>query len=156
VLLRLEGRSQAPWSKGSLGTWRFDLHELLDLGVRGDSDRTEPPAGFVCSRQVYDWRGPYLQPLPRLAHRLTAALIDGWLAWSGSRQRLHDDPAWLAKLAAQVAPDQVPPLAKSGIDLDAKALVKVEYSYAGGRFVRGQRTGYLQQEGWSEAGCPLR
>ena len=76
VLLRLEGRSQAPAWKGGPGTWRFELDELLDLGVR-DPDAGELLDGLVCSRAVYDWRGPCLQPLPRLAHRLTAALIDG-------------------------------------------------------------------------------
>jgi hypothetical protein len=154
VFFRLEGRSWTR-SKGWPGIWEFELQELTDLGVRQAPDKSEFPAGLVCSRRVYDWRGPYLQPLPRLAQRLTGALIDGWLSWSGSRLRLLDDPKKLAWLASQGAPPPVPPLAKSGIDLDAKGLVTVKGGYHGGRFVERTITGYLQREGWTEAGFPF-
>jgi hypothetical protein len=155
LFFRLDGRSWArPW-KGSPGTWEFELNELSDLGVRQDHEATDLPAGLICSRRIHDWRGPCLQPLPRLAQRLTAALIDGWLAWSGSRLRLLDDPAKLASLAAQGAPPPVPPLAESGIELGAKGFVAVKDGYHGGRFVRRSMTGYLQQDDWTEAGCPL-
>jgi hypothetical protein len=56
-----------------------------------------------------------LQPLPRLAQRSTAALIDGWLGWCGSRLRPLDDPkklALLALLASQRAPPPLPPFAE--------------------------------------------
>jgi hypothetical protein len=153
VFFQLDGRT---WSwEGGPGTWEFDLHELYDLGVRQDAEATDLPAGLVCSRKVYRWRGPYLQPLPRLAQRLTAALIDGWLAWSGSHLRLLDDPAKLAWLAAQGAPIPLPRLAESGIELGAKGLVAVKNGYHGGRFAGRSMTAYLQQEGWTEAGCPL-
>jgi hypothetical protein len=154
VFFRLDGEAWVP-RKDSPGRWEFELDDLTDLGVRQDPEATDLPAGLVCSRTVYDWRGPYLQPLPRLAQRLTVALIDGWLGWSGSRLRLLDDPKTLAWLASQGAPYPVPPLAKSGIDLDARGLVAVNYGYHGGRFVGRTMTGYLQQDGWTEAGYPL-
>ena len=56
---------------------------------------------------------------------------------------------------SQGAPHPVPPLAESGIDLDARGLVAVKDGYHGGRFVGRTMTGYLQQDGWTEAGCPL-
>jgi hypothetical protein len=154
VFFRLDGRGFS--SAWDTGTWEFELDELIDLGVRQDDpDAIELPAGLICSRKVYDWRGPYLQPLPRLAQRLTAALIDGWLGWSGSSQRLLDDPKQLALLASEGSPHPVPALAKSGIDLNARGLVRVNFGYHGGRFVAHTMTGYLQQDGWTEAGCPL-
>jgi hypothetical protein len=124
-------------------------------GVRQDPSPAGLPAGLVCSRKVYDWRGPYLQPMPRLAQRLTAALIDGWLAWSGSPLRLLDDPGQLALLASEGGQPPVPAYAKSGISLDAKGLVAVKYGYQGGRFTGRSMTGYLQQDTWTEAGCPI-
>ena len=154
VFFRLDGDPSIP-SKGSPGTWEFELDELTDLGVRQEPDRGDLPEDLICSRTVYDWDGPRLQPLPQLAQRLTVALIDGWLSWSGSRLRLLDDPNKLALLAAEGAPPPVPPVAKSGVDLNARGLVAVNSGYHGGRFVRRTMTGYLQQDGWTEAGCPL-
>ena len=155
VFFRLDGRSVAPTWKGAPGTWEFELKELSDLGEQKDHEATDLPACLICSRRIYDWRAPFLQPLPRLANRLTAALIDGWLAWSGSRLRLLDDPAKLELLAAQAAPHPVPALAESGIDLGAKSFVAVNDGYHGGRFVRRSMTGYLHQDDWTEAGCPV-
>ena len=98
---------------------------------RFPGDPTELPAGLRPQPATgHDWRGPNLQPLPRLAQRVTTALIDGWLAWSGSRLRLLDDPKHLAWLASQVAPEPVPPLAKSGIDLNVqRGIVTVKDKY---------------------------
>jgi hypothetical protein len=155
VFFRLEGSSQPTFQKGVPRHWRFDLDDLLDLGVRRDPDAAALPAGLVCRRVVYDWREAYLQPLPRLAQRLTTALIDGCLAWSGSRLRLREDPARLKELAADGSPQPTPPLANSGIDLEAKALVEVNHRYQGGRFFGGSFTGYVQQDGWTEPGFPL-
>jgi hypothetical protein len=155
VFFRVDGRSWLPTRSNPPGAWEFRLDELHDLGTRRDREATDLPAGLVCSRQIYGWRGPNLQPLPRLAQRLRAALIDGWLAWSGSSLRLPDDPAQLAGLLSQGAPGPVPSLAESGIDLGAKSFVEIEYGYHGGRFVRNNMTGYLQQDGWSEAGVPI-
>lgn len=155
VFFRLDGSSWK-WRKKQPGDWQFELDDLTEIGVRQDPDRyPETIDDLICSRQVYDWRGPYLQPLPRLAQRLTASPIDGWLAWSGSRQRLLDDPEKLAWHASQGAPPPVPPLAESGVDLAAKEIITVKDGYHGGRFVRRSMSGYLQQDGWSEAGCPL-
>jgi hypothetical protein len=150
VSFQVNGRASPPASWGSLGAWSFELHDLIDAETRGG------PAGddLLCSRRVYDWRGPYVQPLPRLAQRLTAALIDGWLAWDGSG-RLLDDPEQLASLASQGAPPPLPALAASGVDLGAKGLVAVDGGYHGGRFARRSMTGYLHQDGWTEAGAPL-
>jgi hypothetical protein len=155
VFFRLDGRTWPPGSN-SPGDWEFELDDLTDVGVRQDPEATDPPADLICSRRVYDWRGPYLQPLPRLAQRLTAGLIDAWLAWSGSRLRLLDDEEQLAWHKAQRAPYPVPPLEESGIELGAKALVRIKGGYHGGRFIDREMTGYLQQDGWTEAGCPLR
>ena len=138
VFFLFEGSTWS-WSDGAPGNWTFELDELTEFGVR-DPKATGLPDGLVCSRKVYDWRGPQLQPLPRLAQRLTAALIDGWLAWSGSPLRLLDDPKQLASLASQGAPEPVPPHDKSGIDLAAKDIVAVNYGYHGGRFVRRSMT----------------
>ena len=154
VLFRLDGHPSIP-SKGSPGSSEFELDELIDLGVRQERERGDLPEELICSRTVYDWDCPRLQPLPKLAQRLTVALIDGWLSWSGSRLRLLDDPKKLTLLASEGAPPPVPPLAKSGIDLNARGLVAVKYWYHGGRFVGRTMTGYLQQDGWTEAGCPL-
>ncbi len=154
VFFRLDGHPSIP-RKGSPGTWEFDLDELTDLGVRREPEGGDLPEGFICSRTVYDWDGPRLQPFPQLAQRLTVALIDGWLSWSGSRLRLLDDPKKLTLLASEGAPPPVPPLPKSGVDLNARGLVAVNSGYHGGRFVRRTMTGYLQQDGWTEAGCPL-
>jgi hypothetical protein len=111
--------------EGRAGHLGVRTQELSDLGERKDHKATDLPAGLICSRRIYDWRAPFLQPLPRLANRLTAALIDGRLAWSGSRLRLLDDPAKLELLAAQAAPHPVPALAESGIELGAKSFVAV-------------------------------
>ncbi len=154
LFFRLDGHPSIP-RKGSPGTWEFDLDQLADLGVRQGPEGRALPEGLICSRAVYDWDGPRLQPLPQLAQRLTVALIDGWLSWSGSRLRLLDDPKKLASLASEGAPPPVPPLPKSGVDLNARGLVAVNSGYHGGRFVRRTMTGYLQQDGWTEAGCPL-
>ena len=154
VFFRLDGHPSIP-RKGSPGTWEFELDELTDLGVRQEPEGGDLPEDLLCSRTVYDWDGPRLQPLPQLAQRLTVALIDGWLSWSGSRLRLLDDPKKLASLASEGAPPPVPPLPKSGVDLNARGLVAVNSGYHGGRFVRRTMTGYLQQDGWTEAGCPL-
>jgi hypothetical protein len=153
VFFRLEGES---WPNGSSpGRWRFALDDLTDIGVRSDEATATLPADLIRSRQIYDFRGPYLQPLPQLAQRLTTALIDGWLAWTSSPRRLLDDPKRLAWHAASGSPEPMPPLKKSGIDLAAKPIVAVNYGYHGGRFVARSTTGYLQQEGWTEAGFPM-
>ncbi len=159
VFFLLDGGVSGP-GRHTPGTWRFELDELMELGVRRNPGAAGPPPGLVCSRQVYDWRGPYLQPLPRLAQRLTAALIDGWLAWSGSRLRLLDDPGQLASLVAEQAdvpgaPPPPPPLEQSGVGLDARSIVSVCHGYYGGRFAGRSMTGYLQQNGWTEAGYRL-
>jgi len=154
VFFQLDGRSSA--AHRLLGTWEFELDELIELGTRRDPRETpNRSVGLVCRRKVYDWREPYLQPLPRLAQRLTTALVDGWLAWSGSPLRLLDTPAQLEWLASQGSPVPVPPLAETGFELGAKGLVAIHYGYHGGRFARRSMTGYLQQDGWSEAGSPL-
>ena len=106
---------------GAPGNWAFELDDLDDLGVRHHPEATGLPDGLVCSRTIYDFRGAHLQPLPRLAQRLTAALIDGWLVWGGSPLRLLDDPKHLTWLASQGSPEPMPPHDKSGIDLAAKS-----------------------------------
>jgi hypothetical protein len=154
VFFRFEGRT----SRGLLaapGAWNFELFELTDLGVR-QYPQAQPLADLMCRRKVYGWAEPYLQPLPRLAARLRAALIDGWLAWTGSRLRLLDDPQRLAHLVSEGAPPPVPALKDSGIDLGANRFVRVGTGYVGGRFISSAMTGYVQQEGWTEAGFPLR
>ncbi len=68
-------------------------------------------------------------PSPAIIQRVTAAFIDGWLAWAGSSKRLLDDPEHLRELGTQV-----PPFERSGIDLGRKSQVRVEGAYVGGRF----------------------
>jgi hypothetical protein len=155
VFFQLDGEGHKYGS--SPGTWEFELDELYDLGTRRDPRETPiRAASLVRRRKVYDFRSPLLQPLPRLAQSLTAALIDGWLAWPGSPLRLLDTPAQLEWLGSQGSPVPMPPLAESGIALDPKGRVMVKNGYHGGRFIQLNRsiTGYLQQDGWSEAGAP--
>jgi hypothetical protein len=71
-----------------------------------------------------------------------AALIDGWLAWTGASKRLLDDPEHLQKLGERA---QVPPLERSGIDLGQKSQVRVEGAYIGGRFnTRAATTAWIE------------
>jgi hypothetical protein len=80
----------------------------------------------------------------------------GIQAWPGGQGiRPFADCLYHAILKAQGAPSPVPPLAESGIDLGARGIVNVEEGYHGGRFVGRSMSGYLQQDGWTEAGCPL-
>src|SRR5829696_983108 len=112
-------------------------------------------AGAQCDPVLPSYRGTTTQkrsssapgPLPHLSNRvfetyeaIIEAACDAW------RSLL---------LAAEGAPPPVPPVAKSGVDLNARGLVAVKYGYHGGRFVGRTMTGYLQQDGWTEAGCPL-
>jgi hypothetical protein len=153
VFFRLDGCS----SEGGLGTWEFDLSELLGFGVRrADAELEKWRTTLVRHRKIYNWRGPVLQPMPRLEQRLTVALIDGWLAWNGSPLRLLDSPKQLERLAGQGSPEPVPPLAKSGFDLAAKQRVAVTSRYHGGRFAGCTTTGYLQRDERSEPSYPLR
>lgn len=143
------------------GIWTFELDDLQEAGIRGEPEtyrrRGTPDrsGNLVISRKIYDWRGPLLQPLPRLAQRLTAALIDGWLAWGGSPLRLLDDPKRLAWLEGQGAPGPVPPHQESGFELGAKDQVWVKYGYRAGHFFNPFFMARLHQEGQVEPGSPL-
>ena len=68
-------------------------------------------------------------PSPAIAHRITTALIDGWLSWTGTSERLLDDPEHLQEFR-----QWAPRLEHSGIDLGRKSQVRVEGAYVGGRF----------------------
>ena len=157
VFFVIGGHSFSHW-RGTRGLWVLDLDELYEFGVRpqpgswpGDPDLT---ADLARARQIYEWRGPTLQPLPRLAQRLATSLIDGWLAWGDSPLRLLDDPEQLAWLAGQGAPGPIPPQAESGFALNAKGEVWVEGGYRDGRFLGRRFMARLAQDGEIEVGNP--
>jgi len=68
-------------------------------------------------------------PSPAVTQQVTAALIDGWLAWTGTPKQLLDNPQHLRELG-----ERAPPLERSGIGLGRKAEIRVEGAYVGGRF----------------------
>ena len=83
-------------------------------------------------------------PSPAVTQRVTAAFIDGWLAWTGTSKRLLDDPEHLQELGRRA---QVPPFERSGIDLGRKSQVRVEGAYVGGCFnTRAATTAWLEAD----------
>ncbi len=123
--------------------WTFKLGEPFRIGLRHLERFDASQADGVPA--AYFWRkiapeSPPIRflpeasggiPSPAVAQMVTAALIDGWLAWTGTSKRLLDDPEHLQKLGKKA---EVPPLERSGIDLGRKSRVRVEGGYVGGRF----------------------
>jgi hypothetical protein len=123
--------------------WTFELCRPFHIGLRHlDRFDASQPDGVPAA---YFWREkregnlirPQTIPSPAITQRVTAALIDGWLVWTGTPMRLLDDPEHLQELGKRA---QVPPLERSGIDLERKSKVRVEGTYVGGRFNRRAAT----------------
>ena len=138
--LRAEASSTAGGGWGP--HWKFELGKPFRIGLRHlDRFDASQPDGVPAA---YFWRmktpGDRIRfrpeasgaiPSPSVTQRITAALIDGWLAWTGTPKRLLDDPKHLHELGKRA---QVPPLERSGIDLGRKSRVRVEGAYVGGLF----------------------
>jgi hypothetical protein len=118
--------------------WKFETSDLTRMGLRhADRFDSQIPSGLPDNwfRQGQKWAGGRMCeiPSPRLWQRLRVALMDGWLAWTGTANRLLDDPDKLARLrGGRFA--SVPPQEKSGIDLARKPVVHVDGAYIGGHF----------------------
>jgi len=135
--------------------WKFELGKPFRIGLRhlDQFDASQPdgvPATYFWrERPVEKWirvlpEASMAIPSPAITRRIAAALIDGWLAWTGTSKRLLDDAEHLQKLAETA---QVPSLEQSGIDLGRKSRVMVEGAYVGGRFnTRASTTAWLESD----------
>jgi hypothetical protein len=124
------------------GGWTFELSDPFRIGLRHlDRFDAAQPDGVPAT---YFWRKRMPEnvikvlpdagrtiPSAAVTQRVTAALIDGWLAWTGTSERLLDDPEHLQELGRRA---DVPPFERSGIGLGRKSGVSVEGAYVGGRF----------------------
>ncbi len=121
--------------------WHFRVTEPSCVGLRR-LDVREPtvPNGlpqhlFARAPMRYSV-GPDVQtiliPSPRLAQRITAALLDGWLVWEGSPKKLVDVP----KRVLQQNPSglRTPESKRIAVELGRKGTVIVEGGYVGGRY----------------------
>jgi hypothetical protein len=151
----LHGSEFGGWQRMH-SNWKFELARPFRLGLRHlDQFDASQPDGVPAT---YFWREKpvrYLNrllpgvsmtiPSPAITQRVAAALLDGWLAWTGTSKRLLDDPDHLQELARRRA--QVPSLERSGIDLGRKSRVRVEGAYLGGRFnTRASTTAWLESD----------
>ncbi len=134
LFFSLRGDEFGGW--GSLSSsWSFKLASLFRIGLRHldrfDESRPDdiPTTYFVTTAAARQ------TPSPELTQRVTVALIEGWLAWTGASMRLLDDAIHLEKLRKSARlPQQMPSLDQSGIDLGRKSQVRVEGLYVGGQF----------------------
>jgi len=124
--------------------WKFELGSPFRIGLRhlDQFDASQPdgvPAGYFWRKKAPENAMRFLPdtsgavPSPAIAQRLTTALIDGWLAWTGTSMRLLDDSERLQELGRS-GKAQVPPLERSGIALGRASNVRVEGAYVGGHF----------------------
>jgi len=135
VALQIAGNSYGG-SEGLPSTWFFKLDHVFRIALRRreqfDPNHPEvaPPDLFVqYTSRFFISRHPAVA----FSRKLTAALTDGWIAWTGTDRRLLDDPAKVAEIARE-DPYDTPPLERSGIDLKQKKRVSVEGGYIGGRY----------------------
>jgi hypothetical protein len=133
VFLHMNGDGFSGW--GNLASnWKFNLGNPFHIGLRDRFGATDPAGMFggPFIRQQSKHGSGLIIPSPAVSQRITTALIDGWLTWAGSPNRLLDDPTQLEKLRGPRG--SVPAPEKSGIDLGRKSQVRVEGGYLGGRF----------------------
>jgi hypothetical protein len=152
VFFCVRGSEFGGW-RGLPSNWKFELGEPFRIGLRhlNRFDASQPdgvPAAYFWRKKTPGNLTRFLPeasgaiPSPAVAQRVTAALIDGWLAWTGTSKRLLDDPQRLQDFRKRA---QVPPLERSGIDLGWKSRVRVEGAYVGGRFnTRAATTAWLE------------
>ncbi|HLG84697.1 MAG TPA: hypothetical protein VKY22_27140 [Bradyrhizobium sp.] len=152
VFFCVRGSEFAGW-RGLRSNWKFELWEPFRIGLRhlDRFDASQPdgvPAAYFWRKKTPRNLIKFLPeasgaiPSPAVTQRVTAALIDGWLAWPGTSKRLLDDPEHLQKLGERA---RVPPLERSGIDLGQKSQVRVEGAYIGGRFnTRAATTAWIE------------
>jgi hypothetical protein len=149
VFFLINGGEFVGW-KGLPSDWTFNSANPFQIGLRHlewfDASRPGgiPADLFTTSQSRF---GPvYATPSPSVWQRVATALIDGWLVWTGSSNRLLDDPSQLEKLRGRTT--GVPGPEKSGIDLGRKAQVRIEGGYLGGRFnTMHSTTAWIEQIG---------
>lgn len=138
IFFCVRGSEFGGW-QGLRSNWKFELGRPFRIGLRhlDQFDASQPdgvPAAYFWRKET---QGNFLPeasgaiPSPAVTQRVTAAFIDGWLAWTGTSKRLLDDSEHLQELGKRA---QVPPWERSGIDLGRKSQVRVEGTYVGGRF----------------------
>jgi hypothetical protein len=117
-------------------SWTFNLAYPFEIGLRHlewfDASR---PGGI--STDLFVRRQNYFGSAHSFAspsgwQRVATALIDGWLSWIGSPNRMLDDPSQLEKLRNRDA--YLPDPDKSGIALGRRTQVRIEGGYLAGRF----------------------
>jgi hypothetical protein len=117
-------------------SWTFSLAHPFQIGLRRlewfDTSRPGGISADLFVGQQSRFGSVQIIPSPSVWQRVTTALIDGWLVWAASPNRLLDDPSQLEKLRGRDA--YLPEHEKSGIDLGRKAQVRVEGGYLAGRF----------------------
>jgi hypothetical protein len=154
VFFCLRGSEFGGWQE-LRSNWTFKLGKPFRIGLRhlDQFDASQPdgvPAAYFWRKKMPENLMSFLTeasgatPSPAVTQRATAALIDGWLAWTGTSKRLLDDPERLRELGKRA---QVPPLELSGIDLGQKSRVRVEGAYVGGRF-----NAHASTTAWLEGG----
>ena len=142
VFFCLHGSEFGGWRALRSG-WTFELTDPFRIGLRHmerfDTSQSDGvPAVYFEHVPIPDLvkfmpRARRIKPSPNLTVRVTTALIDGWLSWTGTSKRMLDDSGHLEKLRKGVGAT-VPPLDRSGIDLGRKSQVRVQGAYVGGRF----------------------
>jgi hypothetical protein len=152
IFFCVSGSGFGGW-QGLHSNWKFELGQPFRIGLRHlDQFDASQPDGVPA---IYFWRRKTLAgvtkffpeasgaiPSSAVTQRVTAAFIDGWLAWTGTSKRLVDDPEHLKELGKYA---EVLPLDRSGIDLGRRSQVRVEGAYVGGRFnARAATTAWLE------------
>ncbi len=131
---------------GASDSWSpfsFDLNALTAIGLR-DRRRFDDaaPQGLPAASFPAVALHRTTLSLP-LARRVTHALLDGALSWTGSAHRLLDDPQAFARLGKRDG--SMPPYERSGVELQAPRRAAVIGGYASGRYTR-----YLETAAWLE------
>ena len=150
VLLRINCRTgYLSIDRRSATAWMFDLTHTLCLGLR-DKARFDRHASHLMPGDLFatipsetritGW--PTERPVPsyELATRLNAALINGWLNWTGSQQHMHETPEWLAHQSSAgrsiFGPD--------GMPLGRRPGVRIKGGYVAGVFTyQPEQTAWL-------------
>jgi hypothetical protein len=117
------------------GWWSFKTAHPQRLGLRHAAwfGQETGRAGEWFMQLKSAWGHALGAPSPKLWQRLRVALMDGWLAWTGTPRRLLDDKEKLASLRGRPNGD-VPAHEKSGMSLARRSEVHVHGAYIGGRF----------------------
>lgn len=128
--------SEFPAWQNLPSSWTFNLANPFQIGLRHlewfDASRLDGISTDLFVRQQSHLGSAQIIPSPSGWQRVATALIDGWLSWTGSPNRMLDDPSQLETLRNRDA--YLPEPEKSGIGLGRKAQVRIEGGYLAGRF----------------------